>query len=29
MWSHVADGLASGYLYNVTIDPTIGGRFSF
>jgi len=29
MWSHVADGLASGYLSNVTIDPTIGGRFSF
>lgn len=29
MWSHVADGLASGYLNSVTIDPTIGGRFNF
>jgi predicted porin len=29
MWSRVADGLASGYLNNVTIDPTIGGRFNF
>jgi predicted porin len=29
MWSHVADGLAAGYLNSVTIDPTIGGRFSF
>jgi predicted porin len=29
MWSHVADGLASGYLNSVSIDPTIGGRFSF
>ena len=29
MWSHVADGLAAGYLNSVTIDPTIGGRFNF
>jgi opacity protein-like surface antigen len=29
MWSHVADGLAAGYLKSWTIDPTIGGRFNF
>jgi predicted porin len=29
MWSHVADGLAAGYLNSWTIDPTIGGRFNF
>jgi predicted porin len=29
MRSHVADGLASGYLSTVSIDPTIGGRFNF
>jgi predicted porin len=29
MYSRVVDGLASGYLNNVTIDPTIGGRFNF
>jgi predicted porin len=29
MWSHVADGLAAGYLNTWTIDPTIGGRFNF
>jgi predicted porin len=29
MWSHVADGLAAGYLNSWTIDPTIGARFSF
>ena len=29
MWSHVADGLAAGYLNTWTIDPTIGVRFKF
>ena len=29
MRSHVADSLASGYLSTVSIDPTIGGRFTF
>jgi predicted porin len=29
MYSRVVDGLASGYLNNVTIDPSIGGRFNF
>src|SRR6266478_3794770 len=29
MWSHVADGLAAGYLNSWTIDPTIGARFNF
>jgi predicted porin len=29
MYSHYADGLAAGYLSTWTIDPTIGGRFSF
>jgi len=29
MRSHVADGLASGYLSTMSIDPSIGGRFNF
>jgi len=29
MYSHLADGLASGTLTTFTIDPTIGGRFNF
>jgi len=29
MWSSVSDGLANGYLNKSTIDPTIGGRFTF
>ncbi len=29
MWSHVAGGLANGYLTTTMIDPTIGVRFSF
>jgi predicted porin len=29
MWSNVSHGLANGYINTTTIDPTIGGRFSF
>ncbi len=29
MYSEVSNGLASGFLYNNTIDPTIGTRFAF
>ena len=29
MLSPVANGLASGFINNTSIDPTIGGRFSF
>jgi predicted porin len=29
MYSQVVDGLASGYLHNNTIDPTVGVRFTF
>ncbi len=29
MLSTVSSGLASGFLYNATIDPTIGARFAF
>jgi predicted porin len=29
MLSTVSNGLASGFLYNTTIDPTIGARFAF
>jgi len=25
----VSNGLASGFLYNTTIDPTVGARFAF
>ncbi len=29
MLSHVNNGLASGFIYNTTIDPTVGARFAF
>ena len=29
MYSEVSNGLASGFIYNNTIDPTIGTRFAF
>jgi predicted porin len=29
MWSEAKDGLANGFLYRTTIDPTIGFRYSF
>jgi len=29
MLSTVSNGLASGFLYNTTIDPTVGARFAF
>ena len=29
MLSHVSNGFASGFLYNTTVDPTVGARFAF
>ena len=29
MYSEVSNGLANGFIYNNTIDPTIGTRFAF
>jgi predicted porin len=29
VWTHVADGLASGYLYDATVTSTVGVRFKF
>ena len=29
MYSHVSNGLASGYLHTFNINPTIGARYSF
>jgi predicted porin len=29
VWTHVADGLASGYLYDATVTNTVGVRFKF
>jgi predicted porin len=29
VWTHVADGLASGYLFDATVTSTVGVRFKF